>query len=121
MHPPGHEKRLNDFGSHISLWEVSVLQLDFVVLTSPCWACPFGHFSTHLPALLAAPYFASSSEGVRRASVESLAKAKTDSILCTPFIQRDCFILAGGQAGEEGFFSLHLSMLTTSDHPLVLW
>lgn len=45
-----------------------------------------GRFSTHLPALLAAPHFASSSEGVRRASVESLAKAKTDSILCTPSI-----------------------------------
>lgn len=62
-----------------------------------------GHFSTHLPALLAAPHFASSSEGVRRASVESLAKARTDSILCTPSIHRDCFILGGGQAGEAGF------------------
>lgn len=96
-------KSLDDFGSRINPWEVSVLQPDFVPLTTTCWAWPFGQFSTHLPPLLAAPSFASSSEGVRRARVESLAKAKTDNILCTPSV-RDCFILGGGQAGEAAFF-----------------
>lgn len=109
---------LHDTNPIHNLWGVPLvtdLQLDFVPLVTTLWAWQLGQLSAHLTIYSSSLYFTSL---FMRVSGESVSKVLLNSWVNTVH-WAGCVAVECYQAGW-GWLPLHKTMLTTSNHLLVL-